>query len=161
MDAAERDRWIRALTSAGWLSLVGYLAILATQLDRARRTTTSSFEDGVWGQRLEQVSFVALPQNLMVLVPAVACALVAAALSRELTRDLWLDRLVRAAAGTAFVAVALAVFALVETVLVGADSVGDFASIVNRVGGALMAVAMIRLCLQAERDRPRPTHDDL
>jgi hypothetical protein len=143
------------------MSLVGYLAILATQLDRARRTTTSRFEDGVWGQRLEQVSFVALPQNLMVLVPAVACALVAAALARGLARDLWLDRLVRAAAGTAFVALVLAVVALVEAVLVGGDSANDFASVVNRVGGALMAIAMIRLCLQAERERPRPTHDDL
>jgi hypothetical protein len=33
--------------------------------------------------------------------------------------------------------------------------------VVNRVGGALMAIAMIRLCLQSERERPRPTHDDL
>ena len=104
MNTPDRLRWARALVTAGWLFTTAYVGLLAIEIRRAAAIRTSSFEDGVWGQRVEIISFITLPQNIMVLLPA-AVATVAAALVLEGVHpddrptDPWLRRLVAVVGG--------------------------------------------------------------
>jgi hypothetical protein len=155
MSDTERERWANTFVTAGWLFVLGYLAIVAVQVNRARNITTPSFEDGVWGERIEIVSFAAIPQQIIVLVPAAAAAVAAVLMSRDtvVDREPWLDRLVRAVAGTAILAIALGVVGGIAVAVRDRDSVGDFGDLVSRVGGIAMASAIVRVCLLAERSR--------
>jgi len=153
---AERDRqrWAVALTTAGWLVLAAYLLLLIAQIRRAFAVTVASFEDGVWGQRIETVSFVTLPQNLVILVPAAAAGVAAVMLLRDAPVQLqgsWARQLVRVVAGLCYVVVVLAVLGIVDVLMQTPDSVGGTSAILTRVGGILMAIGMIRVCLEAER----------
>ena len=150
----ERQRWAHALTTAGWLVLTAYLLLLIAQIRRAFAVTVASFEDGLWGQRIEVVSFVTLPQNLVVLVPAAAAGVAAVMLQRDTPHELhpsWARQLVRIVAGLCYVLVALAVLGIVDVVLQTPDSAGGTSAILTRVGGILMAIGIIRVCLEAER----------
>jgi hypothetical protein len=151
-------RWARALTSAGWASVLAYLALMAVAINRARLTDDAGFSDGVWGQRLEVLSFVSFPQQLMVLVPAVAAAVAAVFLGADAveTVEPWHQRLVRVTAGAAFVAIALALADVVSIVVRGDDSVGDFGDVVQRVGGIALAWGIVRVCLEIERMNDQP-----
>ena len=156
MSLAERDRqrWAVALTTAGWLVLAAYLLLLIAQIRRAFAITVGSFEDGVWGQRIETVSFVTLPQNLVILVPAAAAGVAAVLLLRDTPAELhgsWARQLVRVVAGLSYVVVALAGLGIVDVLMQTPDSVGGTSAILTRVGGILIAIAMIRVCLEAER----------
>jgi hypothetical protein len=157
MTDADRQHWARALTTAGWLSLLSYLAVLTVQLNRARQTTQSRF-DGVWGVRIEQVSFASLPQNLVVLVPAAVAAVAASVVARGTVAELevWLERLLRAVAGAAMLAVVLAALGIGAVVLGQTTSVGDFSYLINRLGGIALGAAMIRVCLAADRRSQLP-----
>jgi hypothetical protein len=150
----DRVRWARALTSAGWASLIAYLAILAVAINRARLTDDAPFDDGVWSQRLEILSFASFPQQVVVLVPAVAAALGAMLLGRDalVTIEPWHARLVRGTAGAAVVAIALAAADIVSIVVQGDESVGDFGDVVHRVGGIALAWAVVRVSLEIDRD---------
>jgi hypothetical protein len=144
--------WAVALTTAGWLVLAAYLLLLIAQIRRAFAVTVASFEDGVWGQRIELVSFVTLPQNLVILVPAAAAGVGAVMLLRETPEEIpWARQLVRITAGLCYVLVALAVLGVVDVLMQTPDSIGGTSAILTRVGGILMAIAMIRVCLEAER----------
>jgi hypothetical protein len=150
----DRIGWARALTTAGWLVLFAYLLFLIGQIRRAMAVRVGSFEDGVWGQRIELVSFVTLPQNLVILVPAAAAAVAAVMLLRDLPDDLrrsWAPQLIRIVAGLGYVVVALAVLGIIDVLAQTPDSVGGTAAMLNRVGGILIAIGMIRVCLEAER----------
>ena len=156
MSLVERDRqrWAVALTTAGWLVLAAYLLLLIAQIRRAFAVTVASFEDGLWGQRIEIVSFVTLPQNLVILVPAAAAGVAAVMLLRDAPLQLqgsWARQLVRVVAGLCYVVVVLAVLGIVDVLMQTPDSVGGTAAILTRVGGILMAIGMIRVCLEAER----------
>jgi hypothetical protein len=150
----DRQRWAVALTTAGWLVLAAYLLLLIAQIRRAFAVTVSSFEDGVWGQRIETVSFVTLPQNLVILVPAAAAGVAAVMLLRDAPLQLqgsWARQLVRVVAGLCYVVVVLAILGIVDVFMQTPDSVGGTSAILTRVGGILMAIGMIRVCLEAER----------
>jgi hypothetical protein len=150
----DRVRWAVALTTAGWLALSAYLLFLIGQIRRAIAVRVGSFEDGVWGQRIELVSFVTLPQNLVILAPAAAAGAGAMVLLRDLPDELqgsWARQLVRIVAGLGYVAVALAVLGIVDVLWQTPDSVGGTSAILNRVGGILMAIALVRVCSEAER----------
>ncbi len=155
MTEREREHWARASTTAGWLVVVGYLGIVVLQIDRARRTTEAAFEDGVWGQRIEQVSFVAIPQNIIVLFAAALVAVGAVGVGRGTLADadVWLDRLVRVVAGTAIVAILFAVIRVLDVVIRDPETGGDLPDIVSRLSGILIGIAVVRLCLAAERMR--------
>ena len=68
--------WARATGFAGWAFLLAYLGVVTGIVRRAAALSDSSFEDGLWWQRVEIISFAALPQNLIVIVPAVAAGVV-------------------------------------------------------------------------------------
>jgi hypothetical protein len=155
MTDGEREHWSRLLTKIGWLLVLAELAIAAAIVNRARAVTTSSLEDGVWGQRAEILSFLSLPQNVVVLVPAAAAAAAATFVGRGTLAVLepWLERLLRLVAGLALAVIALGVVGIIDVLVRAGDSISDFSDIVNRLGGIVMGVAIARLCLEAERSR--------
>lgn len=153
MSDLERLRWARALATSGWLFVLAYVGFIMWQVRRAFLITEGSFEDGLWWQRIEQISFLSLPQNLMVLVPAAACAALGTVLVRSLVDHtvVSLSQLARIVAGLGSVVILLAALGIVGIFFRNADSVGDLAAFVLRLGGIAMAVAIIRICLEAER----------
>ena len=153
MNAIDRERWARAIVTAGWLVTGSYLLFLIGQIRRALAVSQASFEDGVWGQRVEQISFVALPQNLVILVPAAVAGVGATwlMLGAGLDQVPWTRQLVRVVAGVSLVTVVLAVLGILDVFAQSPDWVGGSIAVLNRVGGILMAWAMIRVCLESER----------
>lgn len=153
MDDRERVRWARALTTVGWLFVVAYIGYLTSQIRRAFAINDGSFEDGIWGQRIEQVSFAALPQNLIIMVPAAAAGALATMLvaGRADRTEMWLTQMVRIVAGISYMAIVLAALGIIGVLFRTPDSVGDVAALTGRGGGILIAIAMLRLCLEAER----------
>ena len=144
------DRWTRALTTAGWLFTAAYLALVVATFRRAFAIRQSSFDDGVWGQRVEVMSVVSTHDSVIILVPAAAAAVAAALLSPGRVA-VWSAQLVRVVAGLCYVIIAIAAVGGVGLFVRSPDSVGDLAALLGRAGGALMALAMIRVCLEAER----------
>ena len=153
MHDEDRARWARALTTAGWLFLLAYLSYLTSQIRRAFSITEASFEDGLWWQRVEQISFASLPQNAIIMAPAAAAAVGAALLTRERSEQpvLGLRLLVQLVAGTSYVIIAAAILGIMGIYARTPDNVSDFAALLGRSGGIAMAVAMIRVCLEADR----------
>ena len=153
MSDDERARWARALGVAGWLFLLAYLGIVIAQVRRAAAISTPSFEDGLWWQRVEQVSFAARPQNLIVLVPAAAAAVVGTLAVRTVVdvAVMWIGQLVRVVAGTCYVAIAIGGLGVIGVFFRNPDGVGDVQAVLGGIGGILMGIGMIKLCLEAER----------
>lgn len=153
MNAIDRERWARAIVTAGWLVTGSYLLYLIGQIRRALAVSQASFEDGVWGQRVEQISFAALPQNLVILVPAALAGVGATwlMLGAGLDQVPWTRQLVRVVAGVSLVTMVLAVLGILDVFAQSPDWVGGSIAVLNRVGGILMAWAMIRVCLESER----------
>lgn len=153
MNDHERVRWAKALTTAGWLFVLAYLAYLTAQVRRSFAIKQASFDDGVWGQRLEQISFASLPQNLIIMVPAAAAAVGGTLLVRGIVdrSEIWLAQLVRVVAGLSYVVIVIAVLGIIGVFFRAPDSVGDVWAVLGRVGGTLVSIAMIRVCLEAER----------
>lgn len=154
MNEHDRVRWARASVFAGWMFVIAYLTYLVTQVRRATATTQGSFEDGVWGQRIEEISFAAIPQNVTVLVPGAMAVVAGALLARPLVDPVvvHLGRAIRVIAGLAFVIVALGIAGIVAVFFRNYDSVGDTQAVLLRVGGIAMAAAMIRVCLEADHE---------
>lgn len=154
MNEHDRIRWAKAALFAGWMFVLSYLSYLVVQIRRATAIRSGSFEDGVWGQRIEQVSFATLPQNLIVLVPAVIAAVTGALLVRSLVAPVvvQIGRLTKAIAGLGFVVVAVAVIGIVAVFFRNYDAVGDTAAIIGRLGGVFMALAIIRVCFEIDHE---------
>lgn len=146
-------RWATTLTAAGWMFAFAYLALVTAQLRQAFAIEASSFDDGLWGARVERVSFVALPQNVLLLVAAAAAGAVATLLCRDLAdrTHMWLAQLVRAVAGICYVVVAIAALRILVLLTHHPDAVGDFGAILSQLAGILTALAASRICLETER----------
>lgn len=154
MTVSDRIRWITTATYVGWLTLTAYVALLVIELRRAAAISESRFEDGVWGQRIEIVSFVALPQNAVILVPPAIAAAVAGALIAGLHPDdrpdlIWSRRLARVTGGLAIVVIALAAIGIIGIPFRYADPLADLAAIVGRLAGVAISLAVIRLCRES------------
>lgn len=150
MTDADRLRWVRALTTAGWIALVSYLGIVAIEVRRAAAITTSRFEDGVWGQRVEIISFVTLPQNIAVLMLPVATAVTAAVMLAGVHPDdrgdtVWLTRLTTVTGGVCVVAIFLALLGIGGIPFRYADPLADLGALVGRLSGIAMAAGALRL----------------
>lgn len=133
--------------------VLAYVGELISIVRRAARVGTASFEDGLWWQRIEIVSFVSLPQNFMVLAPAAIAAAVGSVLARTVVDPsvLIIRQLARVTAGICYVVIVIAALGIIGVFFRNPDDVGDVSAILGRLGGILMAYGMIRLCLEAER----------
>ena len=145
-----RVRWVDALTTAGWCLWLAYLGIVAIELRRAFAITTSSFEDGVWGQRVETVSFVAIPQNSMVLAAAALCVALASMLWSGIHPDdkpprQSLQRLATMVGGVAIVVIGVALLGIGGIPFRYADPLADLGALVGRIAGVAVAAACLRL----------------
>jgi hypothetical protein len=150
----DRIRWAKAAVFAGWMFAFAYVTYLVGQIRRATATRQGSFEDGVWGQRIEEISFAALPQNVTILMPGVIAVVAGTLLVRSLVDPVvvQLGRVVRVIAGLSFVIVALGVVGIIAVFFRNYDSVGDLQAVLLRLGGIAMAAAAVRACLEADHD---------
>lgn len=155
MSEDERSAWVRAATTAGWLLLLAYLSVLAVNIQRARTVSRPQFSDGVWGQRIEILSFTTIPQQSVILAVATAAAVGASVLATS-ERDIWVDRLLRSVAGAGVATAVLAVLGIAWAAVRGSEAVGDFGFLISRLGGLAIAVAVVRVCLVAERVAQTP-----
>ena len=91
--------------------VLAYLSYLVTEIRRAAAIREGSFEDGVWGQRIETVSFATLPQNVAILMPGVIAVVAGTLLVRSLVDPVvvQLGRVIKVIAGLAFVIIALGI----------------------------------------------------
>jgi len=144
-----RAHLVGQLTITGWLLFGGPIGFFAFQLDRVRRVSEQQFAT-VWDQRIEVLSFLMLPPNLVTLAPVAAVALTAAWLSGT-DPDPWLSTLVRLIAG---LAITLAVFGALSIVsILLRDDLGpfEFDGIAIRLGGISMAAGLTLACRLADR----------
>lgn len=150
----DRIRWAKAAVFAGWMFVLAYLSYLVTEIRRAAATRQGSFEDGVWGQRIEIISFTTIPQNVAILVPGALAAVAGTLLVRSLVDPVvvQLGRLVRVIAGLSFVIIAVGIVGVVAVFFRNYESIGDTTAIVLRLGGIAMAAAMVRVCLEADHE---------
>jgi hypothetical protein len=145
-----RVRWVDALTTAGWCIWFAYLGIIAIELRRAFAITTSSFEDGVWGQRVETISFVAIPQNSLVLVAAALCVALASIVWSGIHPDdkpprQSLQRLATMIGGVAIVVIGVALLGIGGIPFRYADPLADLGALVGRIAGIAIAASCLRL----------------
>ena len=149
MTPERRADLVRHLTIAGWLLLGGAIGFISFQLERVRGVTEQPFAS-VWDQRIEVMSFLMLPPNLVVLAPAAFAAAITTWLAGN-DREVWLTTLLRFVAATAIL---LGVIGLVSIVSILANDDGaptDFEGVFLRLGGISMAAGLAVICRTADR----------
>jgi hypothetical protein len=140
---------VRNLTIAGWLLLGGSFGFIAFQLGRVRGVGEQRFAS-ILDQRIEVLSFLVLPPNLVVLAPPVFVAAITTWLAGN-DRDVWLSTLLRLSAALAITYAAIGVVSIVSIVLSNEPGPGDFESVVLRSGGVALAAGLALICRTADR----------
>ena len=141
-----RAALVQQLTIVGWLFLGGEFGFILFQMERVRTVDGTRFATA-WDQRVEVLSFIMLPPNLIALVPAAAVAAVTVFLAGP-RRSPWLDVLLRVTAGIAITLIGVGIAAVVEVATRNGDV--DFDSIFLRLGGMSIAVGIAWLCRIAD-----------
>jgi hypothetical protein len=151
-DAAERPDLllIQQLTVVGWLLLGGQFGFVLFQFERVRTVDGTRFATA-WDQRIEVLSFLMLPPNLVVLFPAAAVAVGTTWLAGSAQRGAWLDTLLRVVAGIAISMIFIGLAAIIEI----STRVGqlELDSIFFRLGGMSLAAGIALGCRLADRRR--------
>ena len=140
---------VRQLTIAGWLLLGGPLGFVAFQLDRVRGVGEQPFAS-VWDQRIEVLSFLMLPPNLVALAPAVFVAALAGWLAGS-DRDPWLTTLLRLSAALAITFAVIGVVSITSIVLRDEAGAFDIEGMFLRLGGLSLAAGLAVICRIADR----------
>ena len=140
---------VRQLTIAGWLLLGGPLGFIAFQLDRVRGVGEQPFAS-VWDQRIEVLSFLMLPPNLVALAPAVFVAALASWLAGS-DRDPWLTTLLRLSAALAITFAVIGVVSITSIVLRDEAGSFDIEGMFLRLGGFSLAAGLAVICRIADR----------
>lgn len=140
---------VRQLTIAGWLLLGGLLGFIAFQLDRVRGVGEQPFAS-VWDQRIEVLSFLMLPPNLVALAPAVFVAALASWLAGR-DRDPWLTTLLRLSAALAVTFAVIGVVSIMSILLRDEAGSFDIEGMFLRLGGLSMAAGLAVICRSADR----------
>jgi MFS family permease len=145
---------IRNLTLSGWLLLGGSLGLIAFQLDRARSVNGARFA-GAWDQRIEVLSFLMLPPNLVVLTPAAAVAATTTWLAgtwfSDHDRDPWLQTLLRLVIGVACAMFLIGIAAIVSIGLRDSGGPSEIDAVLLRLGGMSLAAGIAVACRAADR----------
>ena len=137
---------VQQLTIIGWLFLGGEFGFILFQMERVRTVDGTRFATA-WDQRVEVLSFIMLPPNLIALVPAAAVAAATVFLAGP-RRSSWLDALLRVTAGIAITLIGVGIAAIVEVATRNGDV--DFDSIFLRLGGMSIAAGIAWLCRIAD-----------
>jgi hypothetical protein len=159
LTAARRGALVRHLTIAGWLLLGGPIGFLAFQLERVRNVDEQPF-GSLWDQRIEVMSFLMLPPNLVVLAPVVFTASFATWLVAP-GRDPWVTTLLRVAALLTVAFGAIGVVSILSIVARDDPGPADADGVMLRLGGVAMAFGLAMICHAADRTtRPAPSTPD-
>ncbi len=143
---------VGTLTTAGGLAFVGWLAFVLRQVSLVRRVRESQLA-GLWEQRLEVLSFIVLAPNMVVLVPAAAAAATATWMSGP-TQELRLAVLLRLIQWSAAAMIVIGALSIVSALFGDLDDAGRLEDVTLRIGGMLIAAAIIVVCRGAERTTP-------
>ena len=141
-----RAALVQQLTIIGWLFLGGEFGFILFQMERVRTVDGTRFATA-WDQRVEVLSFIMLPPNLIALVPAAAVATATVFLAGP-RRSSRLDALLRVTAGIAITLIGVGIAAIVEVATRNGDV--DFDSIFLRLGGMSIAAGIAWLCRIAD-----------
>ncbi|HSP29002.1 MAG TPA: hypothetical protein VLN74_10680 [Ilumatobacteraceae bacterium] len=144
-----RAALVRNLTLAGWLLLGGSFGFIAFQLERVRDVGEQRFAS-IWDQRIEVLSFIMLPPNLVVLAPPVFVAAAVTWLAGT-ERDPWLSTLLRLCAGLAIVYAVIGIVSISSIMVSNEPGPGDFGSVMIRLGGVTLAAGLAVICRTADR----------
>jgi hypothetical protein len=149
---------VHHLTVIGWLFLGGEFGFVLFQMERVRSVDGTRFATA-WDQRVEVMSFVMLPPNIIVLFPAAVMAALATYFAGPV-RSAWLDALLRVTAGMAIALIGVGMAAIVEVATRGGEV--DLDSIFLRLGGISIAAGIVWLCRAADlgigANAPGPAH---
>ncbi len=140
---------VRNLTIAGWLLLGGSFGFIAFQLERVRGVSEQPFAS-VWDQRIEVLSFLMLPPNLVVLAPAVFVAAIATWLAGP-DREAWLSTLLRVGAAIAITMGAIGVVSILSILTRDETGPSDIEGVMLRIGGICLAAGLAVICRTADR----------
>ena len=152
IEASDRAALLRALTTAGILCFAAWLLFLLRQLERVITVSEQRFA-GPWDQRIEVLSFIVVPPNILLLVPSAICAVAAtwlAGSAQELDQAILL-RIVRWAANLMIGIAAISIISLIVNDNDNPNRIGDIAV---RVSGALIAAAIGQVGRVTERSSP-------
>ncbi len=140
---------VRNLTIAGWLLLGGSFGFIAFQLERVRGVGAQPF-GSVWDQRIEVLSFLMLPPNLVVLAPAVFVAAVTTWIAGS-ARDPWLTTLLQIAAGLAITLAVIGVVSIISILVRDESGPSDIEGAMLRIGGVSLATGLALVCRAVDR----------
>ena len=144
-----RGDLVRNLTIAGWLMLGGSFGFIAFQLERVRGVGEQPFAS-VWDQRIEVLSFLMLPPNLVVLAPAVFVAAIATWLAGH-DREPWISTLLRLVAAIAITMGAIGVVSILSILTRDETGPSDIEGVMLRLGGICLAAGLALICRTADR----------
>lgn len=146
MPGTDRTAIVRRLTIVGWLFLGGSIGLISFQLERVRsiRASGAAFV-GTWDQRLEILSFLMLPPNLVVLAPAALTAAAAGWMAGD-DRETWLVTLLRVITGIALAMFLIGVVSIVSILLRDNAGPSEVDGIFLRLGGMSFAAGIAVLC---------------
>jgi hypothetical protein len=144
-----RGALVRDLTVGGWLLLGGTIGFVVFQLERVRSVSAQRFA-GVWDQRIEVLSFLMLPPNVVVLLPPVLAGCAAAAIGPT-AHESWGQRLLRVCRRIAIAYVAIGAISIVSILLRDENAPADAEGIFLRLGGMSLAIGMALVCSSFER----------
>ncbi|BAN03000.1 hypothetical protein [Ilumatobacter coccineus] len=142
----------RALTSAGMVFYVGWLLFFFRQVERVFRVSPQRFA-GLWDQRLEVLSFVVLPPNILIIVPAAACASAATWIAGQ-AQELDLAILLRLTTWSINLMGAIAAASAVVTLMTDNGSPTRAGDAAIRIAGLMFAIATSQFCRVAARRAP-------
>ncbi len=140
---------VRNLTVVGWLLLGGPIGFMSFQIERLRGVTEQPFA-GVWDQRIEVLSFLMLPPNLVVLVPVVFVSALTVWLAGA-EADPWATTLLRVSAALAIIFATIGVISIVSIMMRDDAGTFDTDSVLLRLGGVAMSAALTLICRTADR----------
>lgn len=147
-----RPSLVPILTTTGLLAYTAWLLFFFRQIERAVRVSSQPFA-GVWSQRIEVLSFVVFPPNVLILVPAAALASAATWMAGP-RQTLDLAILLRIVRWSANVLAAIAVAGVVDTIVSDSGSPTRAGDVALRLSGLLFAVAISRMCKAVGRTAP-------
>jgi hypothetical protein len=140
---------VRTLIIAGWLLLGGSFGFIAFQYGRVRDVGEQAFGT-VWDQRIEVLSFLMLPPNLVVLAPAVLVAAMTTWIAGA-DRGPWLTALLRVSAGLAITLGVIGVVSIISILVRDESGPSDIEGVFLRLGGVSLAAGLALICRTADR----------